>query len=192
MKVPNILSLSRMVLAPVFIFFFIQKTGWGAAGALLVAIAFEVTDLLDGEIARRTGQVSSLGKFLDPLADSISRFTVFLCFLAAGYASVWVVAIIFWRDSMVASLRVMAATKGVIVSARVTGKIKAWFQGTAIISTLCFEAHNRFFGEPLFGTDLMELPALSRLFMVIVAAWTFLSLCDYLWGNRKLIASLDR
>ena len=192
MKLPNIVTLIRMGLAPVFILFFIQRTGWGAAGALLVAVAFEVTDLLDGEIARRTGQVSSLGKFLDPLADSISRFTVFLCFLWAGYASIWAVAIIFWRDSLVASLRVMAATKDVIVSARVTGKIKAWVQGTAIISTLCFEAHNRFFGKPLFGTDLGELPALATLFMWITAAWTFLSLLDYLWGNRKLIASLDR
>lgn len=191
MKTPNILTLARMALAPVFIVFFTSDQAfgatWGNLGALAIAILFEVTDILDGQIARRTGQVSSLGKFMDPLADSISRFTVFLCFLWGGYASIWVVALIFWRDSTVAMIRIMGATQNVIISARVSGKLKAIVQGTAIISILALTAwpHLLWVGEE-------NVVGLARTVMAVVAGMTVLSLCDYLWGNRKVIASLDR
>ena len=140
---------------------------------------------LEGDL-RDAGQVSDLGKFIDPLADSVSRFTVFLCFLAQGFASVWVVAILFWRDSIVASLRILGATRGVIISARWSGKVKAWFQGTAIITTLVFCVW-----PDLFGLGWQDVPTLSQILCWIVAAYTFYSLVDYLWGNRQVLDSLS-
>ena len=190
MRIANLITLSRILLAPVFVFCFTRGTHWGYVCALVLAITFEITDLLDGQIARRMNQVSDLGKFLDPVADSISRFTIFLCFLYGGpfgaYATVWAVAILFWRDSLVAALRIMGATRGVIISARKSGKIKAWAQGIATITTLSFIVI-----PGMFGVGEENVPALGRTICNVAAFVTFLSLIDYLWGNRKVIRSLD-
>jgi CDP-diacylglycerol--glycerol-3-phosphate 3-phosphatidyltransferase len=187
MNLPNAITLFRMGLAPVFVLCFIVDAPWGKPAALAIGILFEVTDLADGIIARATGQVSDLGKFIDPAADSIARFTVFICFMWGGYASIWVVVVIFWRDAIVASLRIMGATKNVIISARWSGKIKAIFQGTAIISILCWIVW-----PDIFGVGVDRVPGLARFIMSIIAVVTAISLFDYLWGNRKLIASLER
>jgi len=186
-KLPNIITLVRLALAPVFVFFFTQNTGWGYAGALALAITFEFTDVLDGYLARRTGQVSDFGKFIDPLADSVSRFTIFLCFVFLYPSLIWAVAILFWRDSLVATLRIMGATKGVIISARLSGKVKASIQGTAAISTLCFLTWPN-----LVGMGQENIETYAKIVMAITAAYTLFSLVDYLYGNRKIIASLDR
>lgn len=187
MKIPNIITLARIGLAPVFVWCFLTDASWGKPAALGVAIAFEVTDFFDGMIARWFNQVSDLGKFIDPAADSISRFTVFLCFLGGGYASVWAVAVFFWRDTLVATLRIMGATKNVIISARWSGKLKAGVQATAIISILCFIVWPN-----IFGIGEENVKPLSRTFMALAAVYTAFSLVDYLWGNRKILSSLER
>jgi CDP-diacylglycerol--glycerol-3-phosphate 3-phosphatidyltransferase len=176
-----------MALAPVFVFTFTVDAAWGKPAALAVGILFEVTDLADGIIARATNSVSDLGKFIDPAADSLARFTVFLCFLWGGYASIWVVVIIFWRDTIVAALRIMGATKDVIISARWSGKLKAIVQGTAIISILCWIVW-----PDIWGVGVDRVKTVSHWIMVGAAAVTVMSLFDYLWGNRRVIASLGR
>ena len=186
MRIANLITLSRILLAPVFVFCFTRGTSWGYVSALAIAITFEVTDLLDGPVARHLNQVTDLGKCLDPAADSISRFTIVLCFLYGGYATVWAVAIFFWRDSLVGALRVMGATRNVIISARPSGKIKAWVQGIATISILCFIVW-----PWLLGVGEENVPALARTMNNIAAGLTFLSLIDYLWGNWKVIRSMD-
>jgi CDP-diacylglycerol--glycerol-3-phosphate 3-phosphatidyltransferase len=185
-NLPNILTCARLALAPVFVLFFTQGTHWGYIGALALAITFEVTDLADGIIARRTGQVTDFGKFVDPLADSVSRFTIFLCFVFQWPFLIWAVAILFWRDSLVGTLRIMGATKGIIISARWSGKIKAWVQGTTAISTLCFLVWPN-----LFGLGAENVDTLVKVLMTITAVYTAYSLVDYLYGNRQVIASLE-
>ena len=186
MKLPNLVTMSRMCLAPLFLVAFQAGTEAGLRWALVLAVFFEVTDMVDGYLARRFKQTSQLGKILDPLADSISRFTVFLAFLSEGYASVWAVAPIFWRDSIVSTIRVLAASQGVIVSARFAGKVKAIVQGVAIIAILLAACvHDR------LGLSLDAVKELSRTVMVYVSLVTLWSLADYLWGNRKVLRSLD-
>ena len=119
------------------------------------------------------------------LADSISRFTVFLCFLHHDYATIWIVAVIFWRDSIVSSLRILGATKGVIISARISGKVKAFVQGAGIITILVFSVWPN-----IFGLGQENLEGLARTIMTVVAGFTLFSLCDYLYGNRKILAAL--
>ncbi len=196
MKVPNLITLSRLCLAPAFLYAFLEGTPptgsaeppseAGLRAALALACFFEVTDMVDGAIARRMQQVSQLGKILDPLADSVSRFTVFLAFLTRDWSSVWVIAPIFWRDSIVSTIRVLAASQGVIVSARFSGKLKAVVQGIAIVTLLvlaCF--------RDVIGWDLSQVRDLARDVMTFVAAVTTYSLFDYLWGNRKVLKALD-
>jgi CDP-diacylglycerol--glycerol-3-phosphate 3-phosphatidyltransferase len=185
-KVPNLVTLSRMVLAPAFLWAFLAGTDAGRWWALGLAVFFEVTDMVDGWVARRLEQTSQLGKILDPLADSISRFTVFLGFLVDGYASVWAIAPLFWRDSIVSTVRVLAASQGVIVSARFSGKVKAIVQGVAIVGLLALTCL-----RDRFGWSADDVRELSRTVMAYVAAVTVVSLVDYLAGNRKVLASLD-
>ena len=122
LNLANVLTLSRLFLAPVFIVFFLTDRAWAAFAALGVAAAFEATDLLDGLVARRFGQVSSLGKLIDPLADSISRFSVFLAFtteqtVRGHFWPVMMVAVLFYRDALVAYTRTVAASTGVVLAA---------------------------------------------------------------------------
>jgi phosphatidylglycerophosphate synthase len=116
----------------------------------------------------------------------VSRFTVFLGFLHMGWASVWAVAPIFWRDSIVSTIRVLAASQGVIVSARFAGKLKAIVQGAAIVALLALGV-----ARDRLGWDLASVRDLSNAVMWYVAAVTVWSLFDYLWGNRKVLRSLD-
>jgi len=185
-KLPNILTLCRLLGAPLFLWAFLLDTPTARWVALGLVVVFEATDLLDGFIARRYQQISQLGKILDPLADSISRFTVFLGFLTLGYASVWAIALIFYRDSIVAFVRILAASQGEIVAARLSGKIKAIVQGCAIgtiLSLSCLRTE--------LGMDLEAIHAISRPLMWVVAGVTILSLFDYVWGNRATIKKLD-
>lgn len=191
MKIPNILTLSRLLLAPAFLAAFLAGMPPGNSEtarwlALALALFFEATDLADGYVARRMKQTSQLGKILDPLADSISRFTIFLGFLVTGYASVWAIACIFWRDSIVSTVRILAASQGVIVSARLSGKVKAIVQGIAIcliLGAICLRER--------LGLDPVRLMEYSNTAMLFVAAVTLFSLADYLVGIRKILAKLD-
>ena len=187
MKIPNILTLCRLLGAPLFLWAFLSDSQLGRWWALALVVTFEVTDLLDGFVARRFEQVSQLGKILDPLADSVSRFTVFLGFLALGYADVWAIAMIFYRDSIISTVRILAASQGVIVSARWSGKLKAIVQGTSIVIILaasCLREH--------LGLSEPDLLLYSNRLMWFVACVTLLSLFDYLGGNRRILAKLDR
>jgi CDP-diacylglycerol--glycerol-3-phosphate 3-phosphatidyltransferase len=185
-KLPNLVTFSRLVLSPLFLWAFCAGTEAGRRWALFLAVFFEVTDMVDGYLARRFQQTSQLGKILDPLADSVSRFTVFLGFLNMGWASVWAVAPIFWRDSIVSTIRVLAASQGVIVSARFAGKVKAIVQGVAIVALLALACL-----RDAIGWTLHDVEELSNAVMWYVAAVTVWSLFDYLWGNRKVLKSLD-
>src|SRR6056297_2366443 len=115
MTIPNYLTLVRLALAPVFIAVYVTGGTPAAVAALAVAVTFEITDLLDGYIARSYNQVSSIGKLIDPMADSISRFSVFLAFVTEQSVQkdpwpVLLVAMIFYRDAIVAYIRIFAAS----------------------------------------------------------------------------------
>ena len=199
MKVPNLVTLSRLVLAPLFLVAFVGTgSGRGSLGwALALAVFFEVTDMVDGYVARRFAQTSQLGKILDPLADSISRFTVFLCFLVAGYADVWSVAIIFWRDAVVSMLRVVSAGQSVVLAARTAGKAKAVVQAVGILAILVFGVVPVFppggvGGWFLWSVDDAEHHQEVALWIMRgVALVTAVSLVDYLRGNREVLRKLD-
>jgi len=189
-KLPNLVTMSRMLLAPLFLVAFCAKPHvqgeTGLRWALVLAVFFETTDMVDGYLARRMEQTSQLGKILDPLADSVSRFTIFLGFLVKGYASVWPIACIFWRDSIVSTIRILAASQGVIVSARLSGKVKAIVQGIAIgviLFSTCL--HER------LGVSMDEVRDHSWKLMWFVAGVTLLSLVDYVFGIRGVLRKLD-
>ncbi|HPA44392.1 MAG TPA: CDP-alcohol phosphatidyltransferase family protein [bacterium] len=173
---------SRIVFSPVFIVCFLWGGPFGKSTAFLIACLFEITDIVDGHIARRRREVSDLGKLLDPFADSISRFSIFLCLLAEEYVPVWMVALVFYRDALVSYLRVGAATYAVVMSARLSGKIKAVVQGfgTVFITFLiaCRE----------LGWVTWDIRQIAYWAMAVITVVTLWSAMDYLYGFSTIVS----
>jgi len=189
---PNILTVIRLCLSPVFIAFFITERPWAAICALGVAAVFEATDLLDGYIARRYQMVSALGKLIDPLADSVSRFSVFLAFTTEATVRehpwpVLLAAAIFYRDAIVAYVRTFAASSGTVLAARPSGKLKAACQSVGILTFLSARAVS--FYTPSVATYLPHLFYGLMLPIVVVTVW---SGWDYLRSNWGAIAAMAR
>ena len=138
------LTMSRIVLTPFFrwVFFYDNDLDYSNNSivfkslALIMVLGFMLTDFLDGKLARKMGEVSTLGKYLDPFSDKISNMTIFMCFIATGYAPVWMVALIYFRESSVETLRTLAASEGLIMPARRSGKWKTALQGIGIVAIL--------------------------------------------------------
>ncbi len=190
-------TISRILLAPVFIWVFFYDNDLVYQNnhlifkimAALMAIFFVVSDGLDGYLARKRGEVSQLGKYLDPYSDKISNMIIFLCFLASGYAAVWMVAIIFFRESTVETLRTLAAASGVTIDARRSGKWKTALQGTAVIAILVLEIVDTLVQRVTPGIQPWSAiwSYTPYTLMAAVAVVTLLSGIDYFTGNRKVL-----
>jgi len=131
--VPNLISISRLVMAIPASWLLLR----GDAVSLVVAIVLlnylELTDATDGYIARKWKQVSEVGKLLDPLLDSLCRFTIFATLLSMGVLPLWMLLVFFYRDVSISYYRAFAAQRNVTMAARVSGKVKAVVQGVGVI-----------------------------------------------------------
>ncbi len=131
MNLPNKLTVGRLILSPLFfIVYFIPDWTGGfeeLSGYLLIIIflGIEISDFLDGYIARKYNLVSDLGKVLDPFADVVSRLTYFLCFAWAGIMPLWVFLIIMYRELGIIFFRMIMMKRGTVVAASLWGKLKA-------------------------------------------------------------------
>ncbi|MDZ7725082.1 MAG: CDP-diacylglycerol--glycerol-3-phosphate 3-phosphatidyltransferase [candidate division KSB1 bacterium] len=192
MNAPNRLTLVRIAASPLFLIAFAIDTAWSIGICLFLLAVFEFTDFYDGQLARKKNLVTDFGKLMDPFADSISRFTIFLCFLSAELAPVWIIAVFFYRDVFVAILRVFAIRENVVVSARPSGKLKAMFQAgsTAPILIIYFLQKINVIPEPLY---LFAQVKLATVLIAIAALVTLYSGIDYWNGNKHIILqSLQR
>ena len=131
MNLPNKLTVTRLVLAPVFFIVFFLPEFFPGFSAVLYAVllvliyaVMELTDLLDGKIARRNNLVTDLGKVLDPFADVISHLTFFTCLLACGIMPVWAFILIIWREFAQSFTRMLMMGKGKAMAANIFGKAK--------------------------------------------------------------------
>lgn len=130
MNLPNKLTVLRLVLVPVFfiLFVLVENTAFKAPLMVIMLICYavaELTDLLDGKIARGHGLVTDLGKVMDPFADTLTHVTYFLCFLYAGIMPLWAFIIIMWREFSIQFVRLlMAKFAGKAMPANIFGKAK--------------------------------------------------------------------
>lgn len=136
MNVPNYLSVSRVLLVPVFIILMLDPTPMRSLLAGIVFALASATDWLDGYLARRWGQVTKIGKLLDPIADKIliTSALVLLVEIDSSKVPAWIAIVIIGREIAVTGLRAMAASDGVIIPAENMGKYKVGAQITAILS----------------------------------------------------------
>lgn len=141
MSIANYLTLIRLLVGPLFLLLYWQHEALGISpvllpyGLLSLWIISEMSDALDGYLARKYNEVTELGKILDPMADSITRLTIFLTFTLAPIGlPLFLVLLVFYRDSIISTLRTVCALKGITLAARTSGKIKAVIQ--AVVSLL--------------------------------------------------------
>jgi CDP-diacylglycerol--glycerol-3-phosphate 3-phosphatidyltransferase len=178
MNIPNVLTLSRLAaIPPLMVLLMVRFPGHDQAAAALF-IVFSLTDILDGEIARRRGTVSNFGKFLDPLADKLFVLSVLMVLVQEGLVAAWIVVVIFSRELIITILRSVAAAQGRVISAAPLGKTKTVMQICAVALLILQRPY----------------PAVVPLAYVAVGvaiAFTIWSGLDYLWRFRHLIAPLD-
>lgn len=141
LNLPNILALFRIALAPLMLWFFIDRynpifsswhPSWFDYFAGLIFVIASVTDFFDGFIARNWDQMTKLGGILDPLADKMLVLAGFLGLMVIDRASAWAVFLILSREFFITGLRVVAVSEGKNVSSTMAGKIKTVVQMIAI------------------------------------------------------------
>ena len=174
-----ILTWGRIALAPVF-FLLYELAGAGSPflliGVWICFVVMEVSDLLDGLLARMFKQETELGKVLDPFADSISRLTYFVALAGSGILPVWVLLIFVYRDMAVAYIRVMTAREKVMMPARVSGKLKAWVYAVAGIAGIAVFSLRKLAWIPGILAGVEGIAFGLFLLAAAVAMW---SLADY-------------
>ena len=138
MNVPNILSLARIILTPLFIILLFADFKMAKVFALLVFAIAAITDAYDGYLARKYNQITPEGKFLDPLADKILVLSAFISFAFINIIDFWMVGIIIFRDLFVTGLRFIMSSRGFEFVTSKLSKYKTAFQLTIIILTLIF------------------------------------------------------
>ena len=183
LNLPNTLSLVRVFLAPIVLLFLSVRIGgtvplpgflmedppaWGdiLAGAVFVVAA--LTDSFDGYIARRHRLVTTLGKFIDPLADKVLVIAAMIALVELHRIPAWIVLVIITREFVVTGLRLVAAAEGVVIAASRGGKIKTVFQIAALTMLI------------------LKIPGGMAL-MWVATALTVWSGMEYLIGGSKLL-----
>ncbi len=138
MNLPNKLTISRIILAPVFMLFFILENPTAKLLGLITFGIAALTDLGDGYLARRMGRTTGFGKFMDPLADKILTSTAFIALVASGYVRAWMVSLIIVREFTITGFRLLAAYRGVVIRSTFFAKLKTFLQMTSIIIVLLY------------------------------------------------------
>ncbi len=178
MNLPNLLTVSRMAAIPVLMLLLIVRFNGHDELAAALFIVFSFTDILDGEIARRRGAVSDLGKFLDPLADKLFVLSVLIVLVQEGLVAAWVVVVIFSRELLITILRSVGASQGRVIAAAPLGKTKTVMQMAAVALLILQRPY------PV-------LVHAAALMVAIAVVFTIVSGIDYLWRFRHLIRPVD-
>lgn len=171
LNLANKITLLRILLVPVVIVLLYVEgpvTCWLAA---LAFIAAALTDMLDGYIARRENMITSIGKFLDPLADKILICSTLIIFVDLHWVPSWIVIVIICRELLVTGLRAIAMDEGIVLAADIFGKAKTIMQIVAIVPLLIH--------YPVFGLDPQPL---GQFLLYIALLLTIYSGANYLYG----------
>ncbi|MCQ2466169.1 MAG: CDP-diacylglycerol--glycerol-3-phosphate 3-phosphatidyltransferase [Clostridia bacterium] len=200
MNLPNKLSLLRIILIPFTILFMLpisiygfEPAGWNGFinehGLLIAAIIFiiaSLTDMFDGKIARKYNLITDLGKFLDSLADKMLVIGVLLAFIELGRVSAWFVLIICLREFMVTGIRMLASQHGVVMAAKMIGKVKATMQMIAIIYLMFEPTLMKIAGA--FDLNLnTPITIIGDVFFYACVIMTIISGLDYLIKNKQYL-----
>ena len=175
MNLPNKLTILRVIMIPFFVAALLYDGGanqnmrYVAAALFIIA---SLTDMLDGQIARKYNLVTNFGKFMDPLADKLLVCSALICMIELRELPAWMVIIIISREFIISGFRLVASDNGVVIAASYWGKFKTTFQMIGVVLLI------------------FNIPALSTLTTIIVwiaLALTVISLVDYIVKNAGVL-----
>ncbi|HYW24500.1 MAG TPA: CDP-diacylglycerol--glycerol-3-phosphate 3-phosphatidyltransferase [Terriglobales bacterium] len=179
MNLPNALTISRLLAIPALMVLLVVRFPYHDQIAAGVFLAASLTDTLDGNLARRRGQVTELGKFLDPLADKLFILSVLIVLVQEGELAAWIVVVIFGRELLITVLRSMSASQGHVIAATPFGKTKTVLQVAAVLLLILQRPYPE-----------LTLPA--SVVVALAVIFTVASGVDYLWRFRSVFARMER
>ena len=190
LNAPNILTIARMLITPIFLaVILMENLPHRFLIACLIFSIGSITDAIDGHLARKNNQITNFGKFLDPIADKILTTSALLAFMSMGICNIWIVMLVLTREFAIASIRMIAASGGVVIPANIWGKIKT-------VSQMTFTIFIMLLGEvweiianmnaDLFA-KLPDLSLVSNGLLWITAILTVISGVIYIKDSIKII-----
>ncbi len=192
MNIANKLTVSRIVLTFVFMFFLFCHGLWAKIASLVIFLIAALSDFLDGMIAHRRNMVTDFGRLMDPIADKILVLAALAAFVQMQIIEGWMLVIIVAREILITSLRLFALNKGKVLSATKVGKHKTVSQMLVIFSILGFIVT-----KEVMLTYYTWNPSWEKAFrqgiyvlMIVTVTLTLYSGLSYLWENRKVIARI--
>ncbi len=129
MNLPNKLTVARIVCVPIFVILYMREIFIAACAVFVIAA---LTDMLDGQIARKQGLVTNFGKIMDPLADKVLVYSAFCLMVEDATLPAWTLIVILLREFTVSGMRTVAAAEGIVIAAGMSGKIKTVLQMIAV------------------------------------------------------------
>ncbi len=184
MTTANKITILRIILVPIFMAFLLMDNIACQITALIIFIIAAASDGIDGYIARHYNQITTFGKFMDPLADKMLTTAAFLILLEQGRIT-WLgsvaVMLVLAREFMVAGLRMVSGAEGKVIAASMFGKIKTVSQMFAIIASILLMNENWFVEEPAL--------LITNILIWVSTIITVISGIDYLWKNKDVFSS---
>lgn len=188
-KIPLFLTISRIVISPIFLILYLKYEQLGISMRTLpfillaLLLVSELSDFFDGYLARKFNLVTDLGKILDPMADSIARLTVLLTFTQGVIQlPILLVFLFLYRDAMISTLRTLCALNGFALAARKTGKIKTVLQAISVFAIVILMIP--------YSWGMISLHSLQKtslMLTAITAIYTLYSGIEYIFVNRNYI-----
>ena len=166
MNIPNLLTFLRILLIPVFTLLFLTPTPLRSIMAAIVFVVASLTDLLDGYLARRWGQITKLGKLLDPIADKLLILPALLLLVEFHRLSAWIAIVLIGRELVMTGLRAIASSEGIIITAERSGKYKLVIQVIAVV-LLILDYRIPYFDFRFWGTLLLWISMILSVFSAI-------------------------
>jgi CDP-diacylglycerol--glycerol-3-phosphate 3-phosphatidyltransferase len=190
MNVPNKLTVSRFALTVFFLGVIFSQPPFYETIALVLFVTASLTDYYDGKIARRDHLITNFGILMDPLADKILVCSAFIAFVGRGWMPAWMAVIVVARELAITGLRLLAASKNLMLAAEGFGKHKTVSQIVAIISILVLHSYLQWgpLGRLVFGfpSNRPWVEWFTALSLDLAVLLTFSSGAIYLWRNRRL------
>ncbi len=179
-NLPNVLTLVRILMIPVFVVLMMAPDPDRSLSAAVIFVVAAMTDLLDGYVARKTGQITKLGRLLDPIADKLLVLSALILLVQLDRVTALVAILIIAREVAVTGIRAIAATEGMIISAEVTGKYKMALQVIAIV-LLILE------GTVINDIGNLHLAGIVTLYLSLILG--YISGAQYVWSFWRQVAA---
>ena len=176
MNLPNILTLSRIPLMFLIVWLMREDFMWAATGAFVMFVIAGLTDWLDGYVARKQGIVSNFGILMDALTDKILMLGLMIALVDIGQVHIFLVLLILGREFVITGMRLVAATKGVVVSAESSGKQKTVTQILAVGAFLLEAVFRKDFGSGIDVWTVQTAEILNWIGLTLFGICVFMTL----------------